>query len=98
MGYHALCSLEIWNGACYYKVFDEWTDIHMYTYMVVLNQNAPVVEKNPGWRREGGGGEVVGGDKKFSVLFKGEQKIFNEEQIFFDIHFQFQEPLSGGKK
>ena len=32
------------NGTYYYIVFDEWNDICMYTvYVVVLNQNTPIV-------------------------------------------------------
>ena len=31
------------NGTCYHIVFDESTDIRMYIYEVVLNQNTPVV-------------------------------------------------------
>ena len=72
-----------------------------YTHVHVYGSSEPECtsgRKEPRLEERGGGGEVVGGDKKFSVLFKGEQKIFNGEQIFFDIHFQFQEPLSGGKK
>ena len=58
------------NGTCYYIVFDEWTDIRMYMYVVVLNQNTPVVGKTlfwgPGWR--GGGGRQ---DNKFSAQGQG---------------------------
>ena len=57
MGYHALNSLEIWDRMAI--VFDGWKDTLMYTvYMVVLNQNTPVIGKtlfwDPGWRTEGG--------------------------------------------
>ena len=62
------------NGTCYYIVFDEWKDTLMYTvYVVVLNQNTPVIGKTlfwgPGW---GGGG---GGQKSFSSL-QGENRKF----------------------
>ena len=70
------------NGTCYYIVFDEWKDTLMYTvYVVVLNQNTPVIGKTiywgPGWRG--------GLDNNFLVLFKGEQKFFIAaygEQLF----------------
>ena len=76
-------------------IFDEWKDILVCTvYVEVLKQNTPVVGKilfwGPGWK---------GGDK-FSVLLKGEQKIFMAaygEQMFFSAYFQFQEPPGGNK-
>ena len=62
------------NGTCYYIVFDEWKDTLMYTvYVVVLNQNTPVVGKTLFW---GSGWRGGGGGNKFSVLFKGGTENF----------------------
>ena len=55
MGYHALGSLEMWDRMVHVIIFDELTAIRMYMYVVVLNQNTPMVRKTllwgPGWRR-----------------------------------------------
>ena len=61
------------NGTCYI-VFDEWKDTLMYTvYVMVLNENTPVIGKTlfwgPGWK--GGGGN------NFLVLFKGGTENFS---------------------
>ena len=62
-----------------YEVFD-WTRIHQYLKRLYLGTQT-------------GRGR---GDIKFSVLFKGETENFKkqlrEEQMFFDICFQSQEP------
>ena len=73
------------NGTCYYIVFDEWKDALMYTvYVVVLNQNTPVIGKTLFWGPGCRGGGV---DNNILVLFKGgaKQKIFITaygEQLF----------------
>ena len=93
MGYHACTGqLEIWDTMVHVIniVLDESTDKHPYMYVVVLNQNTPVVRKTslwgPGWRR--------GGTANFQFSSRGEQKIFKAaqgEQMFFQHMF----PISG---
>ena len=79
MGYHAMGSLEIWDRmvhVIYYTVFDEWTDIRRYMFVVVLIQNTLMVGKGPGWRWGGGGG---GGQQQvFSSLQRGNRKFLNQ--------------------
>ena len=67
----------------------------MYTvYVVVLNQNTPMVGKTLFW----GAGWRGGGDDKFSVLFKGgAEKELRGNRCFVNICFQFQEPPGGNK-
>ena len=80
------------NDTCCYVVLDEWKYICMYTvYVVVLNQNTPVVGKTLfwglGWR---------GDNNKFSVHFMWETENFESSlpgtDVFYSICFQFQEP------
>ena len=65
----------------------------MYTvYVMVLNQNTPVVGKTYFGAQVGGGG---GGGEQFPVLLKGEQKIFIAaygNRYFISTYVQFQEP------
>ena len=62
------------NGTCYYIVFDEWKDTLMYTvYVMVLNQNTPVIGKTLFWGPSWSGR----GDNNFLVLFKGGTENFH---------------------
>ena len=45
MGYHEQFENLGQNGTFYHRAFDEWTDIRMHMYVVVLNQNTSVVGK-----------------------------------------------------
>ena len=89
MDYHALGSLEIWDRMVHVIIFYESTDIRMYMYVVVLNQNTPMVRKTLFW--VGGGREqqvfssLQGGNRTFLKQVRG-------NRCFFKISFQFQEP------
>ena len=73
MGYHALSSLEIWDRIVHVIIFYESTNIRMYMYVVILNQNTLIVRNTlfwgPGWRR--GAGQQV-----FSSLQGGRTENF----------------------
>ena len=59
------------NGTCYYIVFDEWKDTLIYiVYVVVLDQNTPVIGKTLFW-----GSGWVGGQQFFGFL-QGETENF----------------------
>ena len=78
MGYHALGSSGIWDRMVhvYYVVFDESTDIRMYIYVVVLNQNTPtsgLKEFILGPRLE------EGGTTSLHFSSRGEQKFFKAD-------------------
>ena len=75
--------------------FDEWTNIRMYMYVVVLNQNTPVVGKTILEPRLEEGGQQV-----FSSLQARNRNFVKQlggEQMFFNIRFQFQDPPGGNK-
>ena len=62
-------------------VFGKWTDIHMYMYVVTMNQSTPMV-----------GGTQVGGEggaTSFQFSSRGNRKLLKQlrrEQIFFPIY------------